>query len=119
MPQTRRIRMIVVAGGASLMVGCALAALGGSWMFYSAWPGAAGDGRGWMILPAAPLTAAAVLIAGAKWTRRVRPSIVESVLSLLALELIVLGIVAVLTGSLFMTTTFWFWEFVSLPFAPW
>jgi hypothetical protein len=101
------------------MVGCFLAACLGSWMFLEVWPSVFDEGRLWTVVPVAPLTALATVIAGTSWTRRVRPSSVETIGALLAVESIILGIVAFVGGALFMSTTFLFWAVVSLPFAPW
>jgi hypothetical protein len=107
-----------VLGGAMLMVGCAVAAWVGNLMFYRAFPGSAGLGRGWMVVPFLPLTAVAVLIAGVYWTRRVDQSIAESIGALLFLELIILGLVAAVVGMFFNQLVFLFWATISLAFAP-
>ena len=99
------------------MVGCALAAWVGNWMYYSAWP--SGPGRGWLVVPFLPLTALAVLLAGVHWTRRIRASTAEAIASLLLLEVIVLVIVSVVAMEWFTETEFLFWAVISLAFAPW
>ena len=96
------------------MVGCALAAGVGSWMFYNA----AGQGDAWWLVWFALLTALAVLMAGTTWTRRLRPSMTENFGALLVLELIALGIVATLERGLG-SATFDGWALVSVLFAPW
>jgi hypothetical protein len=116
--EQNRFRTTVVAGGAILMVGCAAAALAGSWMFYSAWPGVLG-GRYWIVLPFAPLTVAAITVAGINWTRRLHSSTAENLGALLLLELILWGAVGVVVGSPFVQVTFLFWAAFSVAFAPW
>jgi hypothetical protein len=120
MPQTQKTRILVIAGGALVIAGCFLAACLASWMFLEAGgSGMLGEGRLFMVLPLAPLTALGVAVMGTKWTRRVHPSTAESLSALLIIEVIILGLVAGATGDLFMDITFMFWVIVSLPFAPW
>jgi hypothetical protein len=116
-PKTRPFRVTVVAGGAIVMVGCALAAFAGTWMFYRAYPNVLGDR--WFVVLFAPALAVFVVLAGANWTRSVRPSILESLGALLVAELIALAIVAGIAGALLMEVVFLFWAAASVAVAPW
>jgi hypothetical protein len=118
MAQPRRIRLTVAAGGALAMVGGFLAACAASWLFLSAMPNSFGGGRLWMFLPIAPLTAVAITIAGTQWSRRVRPSAMESIGALAIVELIILAVIATSGGALFLAS-FVVLAVVSVAFAPW
>jgi hypothetical protein len=70
MPKTQPFRITVVAGGAILVVGMAVAAFGINWVVYNAYPDMLGDS--WFIVfPFAPLLAVLVLLIATNWTRRV------------------------------------------------
>lgn len=119
-PLASRLRIGVVLGGALAIAGCFLVACFVSWMFLEG--GVAellGEGRLFLVLPLAPLTAIAVAVAGTKWTRAMRPSTTEAVAALLIVELIIFVVTAIATGDAFMDTTVFFWLTVSLVFAPW
>jgi len=118
MPERRPFRITVVAGGAILMIGAAVAAFGLNWVIYNAYPNFLGD-RWFIVFPFAPLLAGLVLLAATNWTRHVRPSWVESLGPLVVVELMGLGIVALISGALWMEVVFWFWAAASVAFAPW
>lgn len=98
------------------MVGCALAVMAASFLYYREWPDF--NPRAWLIMAFAPLTALAIRIAGSYWTYRVRPSIGESFGALLVVTLITLGIIATIAGMLDIVFLIVILAPVSLCFAP-
>lgn len=100
------------------MVTLALIAFGINWVVYSAYPDMLGD-RWFIVFPFAPLFAGLVLVTATNWTRRVCPSLLESIGALTIVELIALAIVAFIAGALYLSVVFMFWAVASLTFAPW
>ena len=116
--ETTSRRMSLAAGGAMLMVASAFAGWGANLLYYRIWPGSAGYGRGWTVVPFLPLTGIFVLVAGVLWARRFRASIGDGMMALLILELIIYSLVVLFTGFLFVPLVWKFWGAVSLAFAP-
>jgi hypothetical protein len=119
MPDTRRIRISVVAGGAMLMVGAAIVAFAAGVWFHTTWPNAGPLGRLSLLVPFAPLTALIILVAGTMWARSVNPSAMETIDALLCVELIAWSIIALFAGEFFSSFVFLFWVPVNVMLAPW
>jgi hypothetical protein len=119
MPPARRARVAVIGSGVILMVGSAIAAFAMDWLLYTMWPAVQPQSRLAFVVPFAPLTAVFIVIAGSIWTRRLRPSAVETIGVLLCVELIAYGIVGLIAGGFFALIVFMFWAVSNIVFAPW
>jgi len=111
-------RLVAVLTGVLLMLGSAVVAGVVCWLLFSAAPELAGEGRLFMVLPFAPLTAFLVFMSSTRLTRRLRPSSTDMATALLIVELMLLGLIARISGRLVMDITFLFWATLSLLFAP-
>src|SRR5689334_3051573 len=111
-----RLRLAVVAGGMIAIIGVTAAAVAVSWVLLTAIP-ILEEGRLWLVVPLG-LTALGTAIAGITWTRRINPTIAESIAALAGVELIILAMLVRLSGTLG-SGTMDFWVVGSLPFAPW
>jgi hypothetical protein len=112
-----RARRSVIAGGALLMVASAVAAFAASELFYRLRPARVWGERDTVLVPFVPLTALTILVAAIIWARLLRPSPIESLFSLLAIEAGALAMVAVLVGELSLITCL-FWLVANVMFAP-
>jgi hypothetical protein len=112
-----RARRSVIAGGAILMVASVLAAFAASELFYRLRSARVWGDRETVFVPFVPLTALTILVAAIIWARLLRPSPIESLFTLLAIEVVALAIVAVLVGELSLITCL-LWFVANVTFAP-
>ena len=114
MSEHPRTRAGVVAGGALLIVGCAVAAYAGASRLVTA---TASGGRDLMFFMM-PLTALATLVAGIAFTRGMRTSTAEGCASLLTVEVAMLAFLVLAAGEVD-DAVIAIWLLASLSIAPW
>jgi hypothetical protein len=129
MPQTPRVRLTAVALGALAMITSAIVGFYGSDAIAEIWPDAQPEGLQGLLVLFAPLTAVAVLLLGALWTRSLRASLRECIGALVIAEVVAWAIVGLYAGEWFgfyarewftlFVFVFPFWAGMTLVFAPW